>query len=201
MNQSRRVQAVMSGMRDFQWLLSVVVVVSLLGPNAAWAAAISIGDTSPSETIIVSANDFECGFSVNGARIQQGLGSPGSITVPESAGPVTFHGEWIDLGQAAPGSRTIWLVEYCGPGNKLHKRVSDVLHITVSHGGSCGGVIDGTFISDADPTNNGQGGLGKLPSDVNPDDVFFEDGTPVPFGAAFLSGAVISDTSKQGNCQ
>jgi hypothetical protein len=186
-------------MRHFQWLFYVVAAVSLLGPQAAWAAAIRIDDTSPSETITISANDFENGFTVNGVLIQQGLNNPGSITIPESGGEVTFHGEWIDLGQSTPGSRTIYLVEYCGRGNKLHKRVSDILEITVSTDGSFG-TIDGRFISGTDPTNNGNGGLGKLPRDVNPDDVFLEDGTPVPFGAAFLSGEVISDQAKR-HCQ
>src|SRR5437867_13122517 len=86
-------------MWNFRSLLYVAVAVSLFGPHTAWAAAIAIDDTSPNETITVSANDFECGgFSVNGALIQEGLGSPGSITVPESAGAVSFHGRWIDLG-------------------------------------------------------------------------------------------------------
>jgi hypothetical protein len=180
--------------------LILSVALSLLVTDAAWAAAININDTSPDETITVTANDFECGgFSVNGTLIQQGLHNPGSVTVPESDGPVLFKGGWIDLGQSTPGSRTVYLVEKCGPGNKLHKRVSDILQITVSTDGFCG-TIAGTFVSGTDPTNNGTKGLGQLPPDVNPDDVFLEDGTPVRFSAAFLGGSITSDQA-QRHCE
>jgi len=172
----------------FQWLLASVVALLLLGPNAAWAANIRVDDTSPNGKITITADDFESGFFVNGTEIQLGLGNPGSITIPESAGAVSFHGEWIDLGQTSPGSRTIYLVETCNP-----QKISDVLQFTLKTDGFQG-TIDATFISGP------KIGLGQLPPGVNANDVFVEDGTPAPFTAPFLTGAVISDQANRHNC-
>jgi hypothetical protein len=152
----------------------------MCAPGAVMAASIIFDDTSPAETITVLANDFEGGFFVNGVQIQQGLNNPGSATVAE-AGPLTFFGAWIDLGQNAPTVRTIYLVEAGDP-----TIISDLLQYQVFTDGTFA-TIAGFFVSDV---GNNQG---SLPVDVNPADVFVEDGSPVLFTAAFLSGQILSD--------
>src|SRR5207253_9940980 len=75
----------------------VVLVMGLSVPCMLNAADLQITDLiEPS--ITVSAVDFEFGFSVNGAQIQSGLGNPGSVTVDESHGALTFSGSWVDNG-------------------------------------------------------------------------------------------------------
>src|SRR5947207_2067596 len=156
--------------------LSVLLMsVSLLGSNAARAAALLFDDTNPNETITISANDFEGGLFINGQPFQQGLNNPTTGTFPET-GPITFSGQWIDNGANAFTTRTIYLVE---PSNPL--LVSDIFHYTVSPQGNGTSIIQGNFTSDVN-----EGSLGTLPPDVNPNDVFVENGQPVSFEAAFL---------------
>ena len=64
----------------------------------AQAAFIAIDDSDPT-TITITAGDFEGGFSVNGTLLTTGLGSSGSITLPD--GGYSISGSWIDLGRAA----------------------------------------------------------------------------------------------------
>jgi hypothetical protein len=159
-------------------------IACLLACSAAKGSFISIDDTSPNDTITISVNDFEGGFTVNGVLIQQGLGNPGSVTLPETA-PITFIGRWIDLGQAATGTRTIYLVEQNNP-----TQISDILQLVFTSGVASGlATIQGTFTSDSDTTP-----LGLVPAGVSPNDVFVEaPGLDVPFSAAFLEGHVQSD--------
>src|SRR6266849_9706795 len=93
----------------------LLMTVSLLAPDAARAASLLFNDTSPNETITISANDFEGGLFINGVLFQQGLGLPASITLAETNGPISFSGQWIDLGQTTPLTRTIYLVEAQDP--------------------------------------------------------------------------------------
>jgi hypothetical protein len=155
----------------------------LLACTAAKGSFISIDDTSPNETITITANDFEGGFSVNGNLIQQGLGNPGSVTLPET-GPITFLGRWIDLGQTVAGTRDIYLVEQNDP-----TQISDILRLIFSRDVANGfGVIQGLFLSDSETS------LGLLPPGVPAGDVFVESpGLIVPFSAPFLQGIVQSD--------
>ena len=156
----------------------------LFSSNAVQGSFISIDDTNPNDTITITVNDFEGGFSVNGMLIQQGLGNPGSITVPETA-PITFIGRWIDLGQTVPGTRVIYLVEQNNP-----TQISDILQLVFSRDTANGfGIIQGTFTSDSDATP-----LGLLPGGVPAGNVFVEaPGLIVPFSAPFLQGLVQSD--------
>ena len=168
---------------QFVSALAALALCAMLA-SSAHAAAISIADTA--DTITVSACDFEFGFSVNGIQMGPcGVGAGGSLSFPEANGPVTFNGTWT---YSAPAdnlnfTRTIYLVEAGAPSV-----ISDVLTYTVqSLGLCCEATISGTFTSDFE--NN----LGLLPVGVNPADVFIENGRPVPFGAAFLSGEINSD--------
>ena len=166
--------------------IAMLCAVLLLAPNPVSAAAISIDDTSPAEVITISANDFEFGFSVNGAQIQVGLNNPGSITVPET-GTVTFDGTWIAPGGDGTVVRTIYLVE-SPPSATSPPLVSDILRYTATFTGSLG-TIQGTFVSDVNDN------LGTLPAGVDPADVFVEDGKPVFFDLPFLTGSIISDVN------
>ncbi|MGH7226693.1 MAG: hypothetical protein ACRELF_26040 [Gemmataceae bacterium] len=84
-------------------LTTLVALTCAAGP-AANAAALLINDASSSETITISANDFEHGLSINGTLLQIGLGSPASITLPETTSPITYDGSWIDEGLSTPGT-------------------------------------------------------------------------------------------------
>jgi hypothetical protein len=165
-------------------------LVAILAPSVARAAAIFIDDTSPDETITVSANDFEFGLFVNGGLVQQGLNNPASAKFPET-GAIAIHGTWIDNSFNQPQTRTIYLLEPGDPATA--PLVSDIFNYRINPNGNGTASIDGDFISDF------EGPLGPLPAGVDPHDVFFEDGRPVSFDAAFLTGQLISDIPEPGS--
>jgi len=160
-------------------LLLTVLVISPSGMNAAF---LSLTDTNANDTILVSANDFEFGLSINGVPFQQGLGNPASGTFPET-NSLTFSGQWLDQGATTPGAHTIYLVEAFDP-----TLISDILQYTLDTSGGHG-FINGSFISDNE--NN----LGRLPPALPPGStVFVENGQAVDFSAPFLTALVLSDT-------
>lgn len=162
--------------------LAFAAGLACLLPIQAHAAALIFSDTSASETITVSACDFEGGLTVNGAPVGScGVGAGGSVTFKEADGPVSFRGSWIDLGRSGSGSRTIYLTEKEAP-----TLISDVFHYSWFTDGITG-TIEGSFESDI------LGSLGSLPPGVDPLDVFVEDGRPAPFSLPFLSGELRSD--------
>jgi PEP-CTERM motif len=141
----------------------------LLTAPVAKAAAFFIDDTS--ETITVSADDFENGLSINGVLFQSGLGHPATGTFGES---LTYSGSWIDHGLSTPGS---FAQEAFDPDSTL----SDVNVYTVS---TAGGVatITGAFCSDPE----------LLACFIPPDavlDQFLETAAPVDFSQPFLSAS------------
>lgn len=146
----------------------------------AGAAALSFNDTNPNDTVTVGANDFEGGLTVNGNLFQRGLRNFSSGVFSE-ASPITFSGQWIDLGLSGAGSRTVYLVEAGNPN-----QISDIFQYSWSTDGFFG-TITGSFVSDFE--NN----LGFLPEIVNPNDVFVENGQSFGFGLAFLGGEILSD--------
>jgi hypothetical protein len=155
------------------------------GVGAASAAALLFDDTAADDTITVRANDFEGGLLINAVLVQQGLNNPGGITLPE--GVIAFAGQWIDLGQAGAGARTIYLVEARSP-----RVVSDVLLYSWASDPASGlATIQGTFFSDTE-----SGRINLLPVDVDPANVFVEDGKPVAFSLPFLTGEIRSDVEK-----
>ncbi|MBI3837457.1 MAG: PEP-CTERM sorting domain-containing protein [Planctomycetia bacterium] len=171
---------------------AIVCAVLLLAPTPVSSATIGIDDTSPAEVIVISANNFEGGFFVNGQLVQMG-GTPGSITVPET-GQVSFHGVWNTPFTSGNFQRTIYLVEQ--PTDPTSPPlVSDILDYRVDASEISSATIDGTFVSDVDDN------LGTLPAGVNSADVFVEDGQPVPFFGGpgqfngFLEGQIISDVN------
>jgi len=152
-----------------------------VAPSALRAAFFFIDDTSPNETITISANDFEGGLTINGGLFQQGLNNPASATFPETNGPISFSGRWIDQGLTTPGPHTLFLVEA-----QDHTLISDILQYTLDSAGGFG-FINGSFVSDVNDN------LGHLPANVDPTTVFIENGQAVNFGAPFLTAQVISD--------
>jgi hypothetical protein len=152
----------------------------LLACSAAKGSFISIDDTSPNETITITVNDFEGGFSVNNVLIQQGLGNPGSVTLPETA-PITFVGRWIDLGQTQTGTRVSYLVEQNDP-----TQISDILQLVFRGRCQWFGVIKEPSPPTPRPPWFVAAGAGWR--------LFVEaPGLIVPFSAPFLQGLVQSD--------
>ncbi len=157
-----------------------VLAIGLMAPHGATAAAITITDGD--DMIVVTACDFEGGFSVNAVAMGDcGAGAGGTISVSEANGTVSFQGTWFDFDQSGDFTRTIYLTE--GPANVI----SDILTFTVQHGGLGVATIAGTFTS-AD-------NLGLVPPGTDPANVFDENLGPVGFEAAFLTGTVSSDPS------
>ena len=68
-------------MNRLKWLFPVLLAVTLLVPNAARAASISIDDTDPGDTITITGSNFTT-FS-------------GVLAASETA-PVSFSGTWTD---------------------------------------------------------------------------------------------------------
>jgi len=159
-----------------------IAAIGLIAPKPAVAAALLIDDTLSNETIDFSMNDFEGGFILDGNLVQQGLGSPNTVNVPELVGgaPIThsFSGTWTDRGATVSTSNTIAFTE---GGNCC----SDILTYIYSTNGSSGH-LEGTFVSDVDP------GLLSLPTGA----VQFAEGTRFDFSNAFISAGAISDVSE-----
>jgi hypothetical protein len=152
-----------------------------LASNHASAAYLTFDDTNPNDTVTVGACDFEGGLAINGVAMGScGVGDGGSAIFSEAA-PITFSGSWVDEGRSGSGSRTLYLVEAGAP-----TLISDIFQYDWSTDGFFG-TISGSFQSDI--ANN----LGQLPTGVSPGDVFVEDGQPVNFDLAFLSGQILSN--------
>jgi hypothetical protein len=166
--------------------IAALVVLALAVPGIARAAAINIDDTKTNDTITITVNDFEGGFTVNGALIQQGLGNPGSATVSEQ-GPLNFQGRWLVPGGVAAHERIIYLVDSL-VSPTAPAVVSDILRYATDNEPSSGlAIITGSFLSDFE--NN----LGTVPAGTSPNDIFLENGEAVIFSEPFLSGVVLSD--------
>jgi hypothetical protein len=166
---------------------AVAMVIGLCGlaSNHASAAWLTFDDTNPNDTVTVSACDFEMGIAVDGVPMDAcgtGIGYGGSVTLSDAA-PIAFSGTWIDEGAAGSGSRTLYLVETGAP-----TLISDIFQYDWSTDGLFA-TIAGSFQSAV------SGNLGQLPAGVDPGDVFVEDGQPVPFDLAFLSGQILSNVN------
>ncbi|AFY96642.1 PEP-CTERM sorting domain-containing protein [Chamaesiphon minutus] len=148
------------------------VAVSALVVAPAQAANFAFTE-NPDNTLSITADFFESGFSVNGNLLQQG-GTPGTLTLPGSNNPVSFSGTWLNFNQSTPLSRTIYFTD----GNT--SQISDIFSYTVSNANNFG-TISGTFQSASN--------LGFLPNGVSQSDVF-QAGTSVPFSSDFLTASV-----------
>src|SRR5262245_16230933 len=103
-------------MKRFNGALLGGAALLLLAPASAHAAAFFIDDTLPTEQIVLSANDFEGGLSINGSLFQQGLNNPHTATVPEAdtaGNPIVynFDGQWLAIGAALPPTRQVAFIE------------------------------------------------------------------------------------------
>jgi hypothetical protein len=157
--------------------LSALGVALISAP--AMAASVTIDDTS--DNIVVSLNDFEFGFKINGNTVQSGLHNPASVTLDEADpanSPFTFDGSWIDRGMTTSVSDTVYFVEHSNP-----TVVSDILTYAYSTAGGRGH-LTGSFQSDAGT------GLGLVPPGAT---VVQENGSPVDFSNAFIGATATSD--------
>jgi len=151
-----------------------------MAPTAGQAASLLINDTDfVKPNIIITAGDFEGGFSVNGNQIEIGYTS-GSATISEALGVISFHGSWTDLGASGAGFRTIYMIE-----EGTLNLVSDILTISWSTDGETA-TINGTFQSDI----NEELGLGLLPEVLGPTDIV--TGELVDFSLPYLSATATS---------
>ncbi|MEO7143392.1 MAG: PEP-CTERM sorting domain-containing protein [Bryobacteraceae bacterium] len=129
-----------------------IAAIALIVPRPADAAAVVIGDALVNDNITFGLNDFEGGFTLDGALAQMGLNNPKTVTVPEAssaaAAPIihTFSADWI-TGVLVPATGVIAFAE---AGTPPAQGVSDILTYTYS-AGSMGGHLTGTFESDVDP--------------------------------------------------
>jgi hypothetical protein len=157
--------------------LSALGVAFLSAP--AMAAFVGIDDTK--DQIVVSLNDFENGFQINGQTVQLGTSNPATVTLDETnptQNPFTFSGSWIDLGQTSTVSNTVYFVENSNP-----LVISDILSYTYGTDGTAGHLA-GSFQSDTGA------GLGAVPAGAN---VVVEDGNPFDFSNAFITASATSD--------
>jgi hypothetical protein len=156
-----------------------VAVVSFLTVSPAKAAFLGIDDFSIEGIVRFSLNDFEGGFSINGVLVQQGLGNPATVDVPENGIPIAFSGSWIDLGQVTPVTNTVAFLEFPGATT-----ASDILQYTYAHNGN-NGALDGSFISDSD---SGPGF--PIPPGAQ---LFLESNGAFDFSNAFITALAQSD--------
>jgi hypothetical protein len=164
----------------------LTLFVACLVPGSVWAAALTFDDTSPNETITVTANDFESGLAINGSPFQQGLGNPASITLPET-GRISFSGTWITFNQQPPAAGIMYLIE--SPNDPLlpPPLVSDIFQYQIVPNTDGTATISGFFESDL------KDNLGTLPGGIDPRDVFLENGTAIGLGFIGLGISVSSD--------
>jgi hypothetical protein len=154
-----------------------------IGTVPAWSANITITDIT--DTISITAGNFEGGFSAGGITFTQGLFSNDTHDYNEADGAISFSGTWVTGGAAGSGSTTLYLVEALDP-----TVVSDILSYSWGNSSSAGRTtITGSFTSDFE---NNLGHLADYQIGTN-DRVVTEDGTPVGFSLAFLGGTVQSD--------
>lgn len=158
------------------WIQKLCAVGLLSASACANAAFISIDDSDPS-TVTITAGDFEGGFFVNGSLLTMGLGTSGSITLPDEG--YFIDGSWIDLG-AADG--TAVSVLFALPSDPAFATsgiefgaTSDGTTATLS--GSFGGYIDPSLYFPTAETTH------------------LQDGRTVLGGTAFLSVSFTSEAA------
>jgi PEP-CTERM motif len=160
----------------------IVAALALVAPRQATAAAFIIDDTS--ETITVSACDFEGGIALNGVDMGRcGIGGGGSATFPESLDPITWSGDWVDRGETAVLTRTVYFVE---PGTP--NVISDILTYSFTRESDEFTRFAGSFVSDDEA-----GSLGTVPIGVDPADIFNEANGSFLVTANGLSASFTSD--------
>jgi hypothetical protein len=154
-------------------LLALTGVVS----SAAHAAVVIFDDTVPGE-ISVYANDFESGAYLNGNFFQYGIGDPANAVIA-GEGPVTFQGQWMDVGATPGESKTFYFVD--SVNNSL---VNGTLSISRYTDG-WDGFITATYTSTATA-----GGLGSVPFGTDPADIHVVGSGTFYFDSPFMSGVV-----------
>jgi uncharacterized protein (TIGR03382 family) len=172
----------MGALRLFGGRFAGACLAAAAATGAAQGAAFNIDDRDPNEgPIIVSANDFEFGLSINGAPFQVGLNN--FQIAPFAGESLSFDGQFIDNGDTAPLSRTVYFIE---PGTL--NQVSDIFTYNFQPTGDGFSVrLFGTFVSDSDP-----GSLGTIPIGTSPLDIWPE-GVDFTYGTTGFGGVVQTD--------
>src|ERR1043166_5079141 len=169
-------------------LRSTLAILALAGaiavaPQLAGAAVFTIDDTSPDDTITIDAGGF-VSLDINGSLFESGVENSATMTLPESAGEITFAGTWPFFAPPASSLRVVF-VEPEDPSV-----VSDVLSVDydVAIGGELASIV-GSFVSDFE--NN----LG-LVSDPQYTGytVYVENSTGFDFSHSNLSARAVSDS-------
>ena len=158
---------------------SALALFLFIVPNVL-GATIFIDDLNLEHHTAFSFGQFEGGFSINGSAPATTAGSVFAKGVQ-----LNFTGQWVDHGNAAPFSRSVY---WHDPAtlNIMGKILSWT--ITPSNSGSMA-TISGFFQS---------GGLGTLPPGADPADIIIEQPdnrhNPFDFTAAAFAGQVITGT-------
>jgi hypothetical protein len=98
-------------------LATCAIALALGAPTLARAAFITIDDENGAG-VIVSAGDFEFGFTVNGDQLSDGIGSSGSDTIAAGT-PVNFTGSYLDNGATPPQSAAIFVIAAPGSADAI----------------------------------------------------------------------------------
>lgn len=97
--------------------LKTLLVASLATLGLPAQAAFIVIDDSDSDTITITAGDFEAGFYVNGNLLTTGLHTSGSLTLADGV-VYDYNGSWIDLGGSG-----VSYGRYFGIGDEVYSGV------------------------------------------------------------------------------
>ena len=165
-------------------ILLLVVGLAAFGAPRADAAFITIDD-SDLTTVTITAGDFEEGFSVDGTLLTIGLGTSGSVTLPDA--DHTISGTWIDGGAADGASLDVLFALLGAPADVTSgisfDAASDGFFATLA--GNVYGFTGSSYFSTAGATSlqNGQTVPGAVPFlSVS----FISEAAPVPEPATLL---------------
>jgi hypothetical protein len=172
---------------------------TFLAAQPVLAASLSINDTGPDPNVVISAGQFEGGFSVNGTQIQPPSNvATGSVTVSENGSFVngaaqnTFSGSWEDPTGFTAANQTVFFLDSGG-------NISDVLHYVYTAttvDGVAGGLLTGYFISDNDSVGALSGAalaaLGITPTQT------VSETSPFIFDNSFLTASAQSNADAGG---
>jgi hypothetical protein len=143
------------------------------------AASILIDAGNITSLVTFTFGQFEGGFSINGSTPTSG----GSFTFGNGT-QLNFTGQWLDLGQSTPFSRTVYWEDQNAPNV-----IEQIFQWSITPSGPSGlSTISGLFQAE---------GLGTIPPGVPVGDIIVlqPDGShnPFSFSAPFLTGNIIAD--------
>jgi hypothetical protein len=149
---------------------AAVAALLLALPALAQAAWIYVDD-SDLGSITISAGDFEYGFYVEGSLLTTGLGSSGSLTLPDAG--YSISGSWIDLGATTGGTKSLFAL----PSDMT--AVTSGIEMDTAWTDGFIGSFDGSF-----------GGFFGSPYFITSDPTAVQDGHTEFFALPYLSGQI-----------